>query len=144
MSKNNGKESEKTYLGFLKAYMDNTPSFIVGRFPDTHDARNFLPPQPSDYYITSKGKSWLVEVKSSIDPKRFPLKNISGNQLGYAMRYIKAGWASMFVIHRMPTNEWFFVPFEVVITQFKSSKASFNWEDLMEFKNNLEFKFWEH
>lgn len=143
MSRNNGKESEKYYLAQLKSIMDSTPKFIVGRFPDTHDARNFLPAQPSDYYITFSGTPWLVEVKSSIDPKRFPLKNISSKQIGFAMRYLKSGWKSMFVITRVTTNEWFYLPFEVVINQFMSKHASFTWEELVQYKHELNFNFWE-
>ncbi len=142
MSKNNGKASEKAYLDFLKHVMDTDPRFIVGRFPDTHDARNFLPTQPSDYYATFRGQAYLVEVKSSIDPARFPLKNISTKQLGYAMRYLKAGWKSMFIINRVPTNEWFFVSFETVFERFKSSKASWNWEELEPYKRDITHNFW--
>lgn len=144
MSKNNGKGSEKAYLEFLKQVMATDPRFIVGRFPDTHDARNFLPTQPSDYYATFRGQAYLVEVKSSIDPVRFPLKNISSKQLGYAMRYIKAGWKSIFVINRVPTNEWFFIDFVAVLEQFKSSKASWKWEELEAFKKPINHNFWSN
>lgn len=141
--RNNGKESERIFFGRLREVMAEEPTFIVGRFADTHDARNFLPPAPSDYYITSVGQPWLVEVKSSIDPVRFPWKNISPKQLGYSKRYIYAGWGSIFPIHRKELDVWYFVPFAFVWKQLKSGKSSIKWEDLDIFRRDLDFKFWE-
>ncbi len=140
--KNDGKESEKIFFGELKIVMESTPKFIVGRFADTHDARNFLPPAPSDYYITYAGQPWLVEVKSSLDPVRFPWKNISGKQLGYSKRYIHAGWKSLFPIHRKELDVWYFVPFEFIWAHIKTGKASAKWDELDIFRQDLEYNFW--
>ncbi len=142
MSKNNGKASEKIFFSQLKSIMDNDPKFIVGRFADTHDARNFLPPAPSDYYITYDGQPWLVEVKSSVDPIRFPWKNISGKQLGFSKRYIHAGWESIFPIHRVELGVWYFVPFKFIWAQMKGGKSSIKWDLLDIFRRDLEFEFW--
>ncbi len=140
--KNDGKESEKIFFSNLKKVMDDTPKFIVGRFADTHDARNFLPPAPSDYYITYDSQPWLVEVKSSLDPVRFPWKNISGKQLGYSKRYIHAGWKSIFPIHRKELDVWYFVPFEFIWAHIKTGKASAKWEELDIFIQDLDYNFW--
>lgn len=143
--RNDGKESEKIFFTRLKEVMEDEPTFIVGRFADTHDARNFLPPAPSDYYVTYKGTPWLVEVKSSVDPVRFPWKNISGKQLGFSKRYMRAGWKSMFPIHRKELDVWYFLPFDFIWNQVRNSgKASIKWEDLEPFRNNTEYKFWEN
>ena len=142
MSKNNGKEAEKNYLSVLKVYMDSDPKFIYGRFTDTHDARSFVAPAPSDYYATYDSQPWLVEIKSSIDPARFPLKNISGSQLGFALRYSKAGWKSIFIIFSYNNLCWYFVPLAVVYEKFKSKNASWKWEELEPFKQDVNFKFW--
>ncbi len=145
MSKrNDGKASEKLLFLELKEVMKNETNFIVGRFADTHDARNFLPPAPSDYYITYDGIPCLVEVKSSIDPVRFPWKNISGTQLGFSKRYMRAGWQSIFPIHRVPLDVWYFVPFEFIWIQVKGGKSSIKWEDLENFREDLEYKFWRN
>jgi len=142
--KNDGKESEKALFTELKRVMEYETNFIVGRFADTHDARNFLPPAPSDYYITYNGTPCLVEVKSSVDPVRFPWKNISGKQLGFSRRYIKAGWCSLFVIHRVDLDIWYFVPFDFIWSQVKGGESSIKWEDLLNFKEDLEYKFWSY
>lgn len=142
MSKNNGKASEKIFFTKLKEVMDEDNSFIVGRFVDTHDARNFLPPAPSDYYATYKGQPWLVEVKSSVDPVRFPWKNISPKQIGFSKRYIHAGWKSIFPIHRKELDIWYFVPFEFIWSQMKGGKSSIKWELLELYREDLEYKFW--
>jgi penicillin-binding protein-related factor A (putative recombinase) len=144
MSKNNGKPSEKEYLAHLKCIMEANHEFIYGRFTDSSDARNLVQPAPSDYYITWRSQPWLVEVKSSVDLIRFPLKNISGSQLGFAMRYIKAGWRSMFILHHLPTQSWYFVPFSIVMDKFKSPAASWKWEELAKYKYEIKFEFWRH
>lgn len=142
--KNDGKESERIYFSELKKTMDLDPNFIVGRFADTHDARNFLPPAPSDYYITFNGIACLVEVKSSLDPVRFPWKNISGTQLGFSKRYMRAGWQSVFPIHRKLLDVWYIVPFDFIWSQVKGGKSSIKWEDLENFREDLEYKFWRY
>jgi len=142
--KNNGKISERLLFKSLKEIMDYDVNFIVGRFADTHDARNFLPPAPSDYYAAYKGTPWLVEVKSSIDPIRFPWKNISGKQLGFSKRYIKSGWRSIFPIHRVNLDIWYFLPFEFIWSQVKGGKSSIKWEELEQFRQDLDYKFWEN
>jgi penicillin-binding protein-related factor A (putative recombinase) len=143
MSRNDGKKTEGLFDDFYKSHMAQTPDFLYYRFVDANLAKSLtVGSQPADRLIIYKGHATLVEIKSSIDPVRFPLKNISKKQIGYGKRWIMAGASSMFIIHRMRTNEFFFLPFEEVYKKLQSKKASWRWEELTEFKKDYRWKFW--
>lgn len=143
MKKNDGKQSEQLFDNHYKAIMAATPDFVYYRFVDSSLARNFIQAQPSDRLIVYKGMAILVEIKSSNDPVRFPLKNISKKQIGYGRRWVMAGAKSMFIIHRILTNEFYFVPLSEVNAKVASSSSSWKWDELEAFKKeDFTWKFW--
>jgi len=141
--RNDGKDTEKIFDNLYKEEMALTKSFVFYKFIDTHAARNLVTNQPSDRLAIYNGQTYLVEIKSSNDVARFPLKNISSKQIGHAQRWSFAGAKSIFIIHRIPTNEFYFVPFSEVLAKAKSKKASWRWEELQFYKQCKEYKWWQ-
>jgi len=140
--KNDGMASQKDYLDLLKEEMKYDINFIVHEFVDTRKARNFVESNPSDFFACYKSTPWLIEVKSSIDLARFPLKNIKGTQIGLGRRYMLSGWNYMFVIHHVIWDLWYFVPFDFIYKTYMSKKRSISWKDLKPFTKQKKYKFW--
>ena len=141
---NDGIASQKQFFEFMKECMDKDPSFTVGEFADSRKARNFVAPNPSDYYACYKETPWLVEIKSSVDLQRFPFKkNIKGTQFGIGRRYMLSGWKYMFVIHHVIWDRWFFVPFKVFYDLLERGESSIPWDFLIKnFEKEFKHKFW--
>ena len=142
--KNDGKESEKLLDQYLKSTMSLDKDIVFYKFVDSSAARNLINNQPADRLLIYKGKPILVEIKSSIDPDRFPLKNISKKQIGAARRWNLAGAKSMFIIHRKPTDEWYFLCLKTVWEKYESGKKSWLWSELEDKKQVMGFPFWKH
>lgn len=140
MRKNDGKDSEAL---FDDIYVTKH-GIIWYKFVDTHRARSFVPTQPADRLLIHRGQAWLVEIKSSIDPVRFPFKNISKKQVGYGRYWRIAGAKEVFIIHHLITDNFYFVPFDIVDQWFKDSKASIKWEELLQFKEDKYYEFYNH
>lgn len=138
-SKNDGKSTEAL---FDELY-ENDSSIVWYKFVDTFRARNFVPDQPADRMLISNGQTWLVEIKSSIDLVRFPLKNISKKQVGHGRKWQKAGAKEVFIIHNIPNNDFYFVPFRYINEAFKASQSSIKWDELLVFKESKNYKFFE-
>ena len=142
MPKNDGKDTERLFDGAFVARAAVELDFLFYKFVDSHAARNLIGAQPADRLIMFRGQVYLTEIKSSIDPTRFPLKNISKKQIGYGKRWTGAGAKSIFIIHRLPTDEFFFVPLSEVTLRLGSRKASWLWSELEPFKHEVTYKFW--
>lgn len=142
--KNNGKPTEKIFDNLYNARASVQLEFMFYKFVDSSAARNMIQAQPADRMIMHKGHMWLVEIKSSMDPVRFPLKNISKKQIGYGKRWQGAGASSIFIIHRIETDEFFFVPLSEVLDKLKSKSASWHWSELEPFKNEAAYDFWQY
>ncbi len=140
MRKNDGKASEKLFddLYSLK------PGVIWYSFVDTYRARNFVPTQPADRLLIHKGQAWLVEIKSSLDPVRFPLKNISKKQVGYGRYWRTAGVKEVFIIHHLLTNNFYFIPFKTIDEWFKEGRSSVKWDELIIWMEGKEYEFYNH
>lgn len=138
MRKNDGKATEKIFDDIYK----NNPDIVWYKFVDTFRARSFVPDQPADRLLVSKGQAWLVEIKSSNDLARFPLKNISKKQIGHGRKWVLAGAKEIFIIHWIPRNKFFFVPFRFINKQFVAKKSSINWDDLLVFEEPKEYRFY--
>lgn len=141
--KNDGMASQRQYLDYLKEIMTYDINFVVSEFVDTRKARNFVGPNPSDFFACYKATPWLIEIKSTIDCARFPLKNIKGTQFGIGRRYRLSGWKYMFVIHNLIWDSWYFVPFDFVFEIYNSGKRSIKWDEIRNFVRPYKYKFWE-
>jgi len=139
---NDGMASQRIYLELLKDEMKFDINFVVSEFVDTRKARNFVAANPSDLFACYKAAPWLIEVKSTIDRARFPMKNIKGTQFGIGRRYRLSGWNYMFVIHHVSWDTWYFVPFDFMYEKSTSGIKSLKWEDLKVFAKNKDHKFW--
>ena len=142
---NNGIDSQNRYYNYLKDCMAADINFTVGEFTDSRKARNFVAPNPSDYYGCYKQVPWLIEVKSSIDLQRFPFKkNVKGTQFGIGRRYQLSGWKYMFVVHQITWDRWFFVPFNVFFEALERGESSVSWDFLIKhYEKPITHKFWE-
>ena len=118
------------------------PKLVYYKFVDTRKARSFVGKQPADRLLLYSSYTWLVEIKSSMDMARFPLKNIKKSQVGFGRRWQLAGALSIFIIHKIPTQEFFFVPCDIIYNKMQKGSASFKWEDLLQYRRNFDYEFW--
>ena len=144
MSRNDGKLTERLFDGRFVAESAIDKNLVYYRFIDSSAARNMIQAQPADRLLIYKGQPILAEIKSSVDPDRFPLKNISKKQIGYGRRWVLAGAKSMFIIHRIQTNEFYFVPLTEVLKKFESKHKSWKWSELDYFKRTADYEFWKY
>jgi penicillin-binding protein-related factor A (putative recombinase) len=144
MAKNDGKVTERLFDHYYTMQMEHNPDLVYYRFVDSNLAHSLtVGTQPADRLLIHKGQATLIELKSSIDPVRFPLKNISKKQIGYGRRWTTAGANSMFIIQKIDVvDKFFFLPFSEVHRKLKSKKASWRWEELAEFEKDYTWKFW--
>ncbi len=143
MPKNDGKLTERIFDAQFKDETARDINFVYYKFIDSHAARNLVQNQPADRLIIYMGTVILTEIKSSYDPMRFPLKNISKKQIGTGRRWVAAGTKSMFIIHRLQTNEFFFVPLTEVLKKMDSGHKSWKWSELEYFKHEATYAFWK-
>lgn len=138
MSKNDGKKTETLFDDLYKF----KPGVVWYKFIDTKRARSFVPDQPADRLLIHNGQGWLVEIKSSIDPIRFPLKNISKKQVGHGRYWRTAGAKEVFIIHHLLTDKFYFVPFDIVDQWFKDKISSIKWGDLTVYEREITYEFY--
>lgn len=136
--RNDGKETEKIFDDRYSHHKD----VVWYKFVDTFRARNFVPDQPADRMLIYKGVVWLVEIKSTFDLARFPLKNISKKQIGHGRAWTRVGAKEIFIIHKVPRKEFFFVPFSFINTAFEEGRSSVSWDELEVFKEDRKYEFY--
>ena len=138
MLKNDGKKTEKLF----DEIFENKKDLVWYKFVDTFRARNLVPDQPADRLLIYKGQAWLVEIKSTIDTARFPLKNISKKQVGHGRFWNLAGAKEVFIIHNLVTDKFYFVPFKFINEAFKEGRSSIYWEEFEPFEERKEYEFY--
>ncbi len=136
--RNSGKKTEAIFDDMYK----NKLGIVWYKFTDTYAARNFVQAQPADRMLVHKGQVWLVEIKSTNDIARFPLKNISKKQVGFGRYWRAAGAKEVFIIHQIPWNKFYFVPFNFIDEKFKGKKASINWDEIEVFEREVDYEFY--
>jgi len=140
MTKNDGKASEKIFDEIYK----RKAGIVWYSFVDTFRARSFINAQPADRLLIYKGQAWLVEIKSTIDAVRFPLKNISKKQVGFGRYWRTAGALEVFIIHHLVTNKFYFIPFSLVDEWFKEGRSSIKWDELLVWQEDKEYEFYNN
>lgn len=137
MSKNTGKPSEKQFEARLNSMGKVAAHFrlvdaseITGR---TGKIAISARAQPADYVIVMDGKTTLAEVKSTANPTSFPFSMIKQAQWIAGTLTMTAGGAYLVFIHRLTTDEWYKVPFEVIWRAKQTNKSSFKWAELSEY-----------
>ena len=138
MPSNDGKATERLFDEIYKGRQ----GIVWYRFIDTNRARSFIPDQPSDRLLIYKGQAWLVEIKSTIDTARFPLKNISKKQVGHGRLWKAAGAKEIFIIHNLVTEKFYFVPFKFIDDAFREKRSSIYWEEFEPFEERKEYEFY--
>jgi penicillin-binding protein-related factor A (putative recombinase) len=136
--KNNGKETEKIFDDIYQTM----PGIVWYKFVDSFRARNLITAQPADRLLIYQGQAWLVEIKSTIDEKRFPLKNISKKQVGAGRYWRAAGAKEYFIIHQKVWNKFYFVPFTIINDLFKEGRSSISWSELTVWEEDVNYKFY--
>jgi penicillin-binding protein-related factor A (putative recombinase) len=138
MKKNDGKETEKIFDDLYKT----KPGIVWYQFTDTYKARNVVDAQPADRLLIYQGQAWLIEIKSTIDEKRFPLKNISKKQVGAGRYWQAAGAREYFIIHQKVWNKFYFVPFTIINDFFKEGRSSIFWDEIEMWAEPKDYKFY--
>lgn len=135
MAKNSGKGSEHLFEGALnslgkRAYYCRLvdAAEVYGRVGKKGNIR----PQPSDYIVTIDGHTTYAEVKSTHDVSAFRFSLLRTKQSAAAKQIVGAGGDYFVYVHRIPTDQWFRIPYQRIIQVQDAGKASIPWSELQE------------
>jgi len=135
MARNSGKGSEHIFESVLRSFGKRAyfcrlvdAAEVYGRVGKTGNLR----PQPSDYIIVIDGQTSFAEVKSTHDNNAFRFSLLRTKQSAAAEQIVKAGGSYFIFLHRVPTNEWYCIPYERIMEVKSAGKASISWSDLRE------------
>lgn len=92
--------------------------------------------QPSDYIRTMDGITSHCEVKSTGNKTSFPFSLLRPTQTGPAKQILAAGGEYWVYVHALALNQWFQVPYDVILATKDAGKGSIKWTDLETFKWN--------
>lgn len=116
MAKNTGKPSENEFEKIWKqlgkrAWLWRIPDAaeVKGRTGNTGWDRS----APSDYIVAHNGVHF-AEVKSTSDPTAFRFSLLRIKPSAMASMILAAGGDYHVYIHRIPTNQWFHIPYQMV------------------------------
>lgn len=116
MAKNTGKPSEQE---FERIWNTLGKRAWVHRLVDAAEVRGrtgkagFTRSAPSDYIVAHKGVHF-AEVKSTQDPTAFRFSLLRTIPSAMAVMILAAGGDYLVYIHRLPTNEWFCIPYQMI------------------------------
>ncbi|TIW54179.1 MAG: hypothetical protein E5V54_22675 [Mesorhizobium sp.] len=129
MAKNTGKPSEQE---FEKAWLKLGKRAWVWRVPDAAEVKGrtgnigTTRPAPSDYVIVHNG-AHFAEVKSTQDDTAFRFSLLRTKPSAMAVMILAAGGDYLVYIHRIPTDEWFCIPYSMIRDH---SARSLTWKEL--------------
>ncbi|RWM90038.1 MAG: hypothetical protein EOR84_22780 [Mesorhizobium sp.] len=129
MAKNTGKPSEQE---FESIWNKLGKSAWVWRVVDAAEVRGrtgkigFTRSAPSDYIVAHNGVHF-AEVKSTQDDTAFRFSLLRKIPSAMAIMILAAGGDYFVYIHRLPTNEWFRVPYAMIRD---TEKRSLTWQEL--------------
>jgi hypothetical protein len=122
VARNSGEYLQTAVQAALKAFCEKNPA-VWHRFYDTHSAGRFLPTQPGDFLLISRGTAHLIECKSSDTGESLDrLARRSPEQIGKHKLWARAGAHTWYIYHNKTED----------CLEIKSSQ-----------KNNLEHKTFE-
>lgn len=136
MSKNTGKSSENLFQGHFDKLGKRA---TYDRLLDAADVRGatgrigYTPSQPSDYILTIDGITSYAEVKSTSHKTCFPFDLLRKTQSARAAIILAAGGVYDIYLHRIPTGDWYVIPYQVVQAVKDRGRSSIPWVDLIPF-----------
>ena len=137
--KNDGKKSEKIFDAWVKShgksaflYQFYDAAYLNGLNSKSFKRGNItlVPEQPSDRLVILEGQTFFAEVKSTISKTSFGFSGFQKKQIAYGTKAIRAGGDYRVFIHSLLLDEWYMVPFELILA---SEKKSLKWEQLKEY-----------
>lgn len=129
MAKNTGKPSEQE---FERIWNKLGKKAWVWRVVDAAEVRGrtgkigFTRSAPSDYVVARNGVHF-AEVKSTNDPTAFRFSLLRTIPSAMAVMILAAGGDYFVYIHRIPTDEWFRIPYQMIRDH---SARSLTWKEL--------------
>lgn len=135
--RNTGKPSEDQFKDIIESLRKKG---YAHRLSDASDAfgRNKklvnVARQPGDFFVVENGETYLADVKSTSHETSFPFSLIKREQLAAARMIVAAGGRYFFMVHHLPTNEWFKLPAAAVVN---SPKKSLKWSELGPYRWSL-------
>jgi penicillin-binding protein-related factor A (putative recombinase) len=137
MAKNTGKPSEASFESKLDALGKRAYYY---RIKDAAAIRaitgviGYADETPSDYIIVINGTVEFAEVKSTVDPVRFTMSQMTKGQNAHGVRILAAGGGYNVYIHRLATDQWYCVALSVMQMFKAQGYSSLKWEDLEAFR----------
>ncbi|SEC46202.1 hypothetical protein SAMN05443249_2746 [Beijerinckia sp. 28-YEA-48] len=109
------------------------------RFPDAAHVRGktgaagFYEEQPADYLLTTRRNGTrYIEVKSTIDERKFPFSLIKPSQRTAARMILPAGGRYEIFVHSLSLNRWFVLPFQGLESREALKLFSIPWSEMRE------------
>ena len=145
---NTGKNSEEIWDELWLRFGKRAVTF---KLPDSANinGRNrrhakfiHVPPQPADRMLVFDGHMYLCEIKSTHDDDRFQFKMLRTQQKSAGVRCAATMPDNctmpnlcpyLVYVHRIPTNQWYCVPYDAIVRQQDAGKQSFNWTEMEQF-----------
>ena len=136
MAKNTGKPSEQDFENF---WLKLGKRAWVWRVPDAAEVKGrtgnigTTRPAPSDYVVVHN-TTQFAEVKSTQDNTAFRFSLLRAKPSAMAVMILAAGGDYFVYIHRIPTDEWFRVPYQVIRDH---PRRSLTWTELESYRWKL-------
>lgn len=131
--KNTGKPSEKIFddywrtrgkVAFNFAFADS--SSLTGLNGKMVQALA----QPSDRLVIHDGKVEFAEIKSTQDDTAFRFSLLRKKQSAFAAFILAAGGTYSVYVHRLLTDEWFRVPYQIINIVKEQGSQSIPWAEM--------------
>jgi penicillin-binding protein-related factor A (putative recombinase) len=137
MPKNTGKPSEAIFDNHWKKY--GKRAFLF-KFTDASEATGLnkrvtaIKAQPCDRIVVLDGRTSFCEVKSTHHETLFEFNLLKPKQSAYAKMILAAGGKYQVYVHRLKTDEWYYVPYQYIASVKEIGRASIPWSLMEEFK----------
>lgn len=133
--KNDGTAAEEA---FVKRIM-RQPNSWVERVRDAKDLRGINRgrkvgdfAKPCDFLVTQKGLLSYAEVKSTLNPRRFPFSQVGEAQRSAALKQAAIGGPYRFYIFSYTHSKWYIMDCQVFAAAIERGDSSIKFEDLIE------------
>lgn len=139
--KNDGKKSEELFAAaiakvgktaYLERLYDTTSISKKGQ-----KVKFYLPTRPSDWILTLQGHMAYTEIKSTSHKTGFQFSALTIGQKAAITRQFAAKGNYWIFIHRLETNQWYWIHGSTVLAVQNSGKQSMKWIELEPYKWEL-------
>lgn len=131
MAQNTGKPSEKIWED---SFARQGKRAFTHRFVDAAEIKGKTgkvavgaSPQPSDFLLVNNGLTFFCEVKSTQNETSFPFSMLRTTQSAMAKMILAAGGGYRIYIHSLALDQWFCIPYQVVLDVKAAGASSIKW-----------------